>query len=66
MTENAESLAELAKNLNVVWNKQVELLDRLRMLEERVEELLARFRPLEDRLARMEKVPGSRAQVYSR
>lgn len=66
MAENVESLGEVARNLNLVRNKQVELFDRLGVLEERVQELLTRFRPLEDRLVHLEKASVSPPQGYGR
>lgn len=66
MADNLESLGEVAKNLNLVRNKQVEIFDRIHTLEERVQEMLTRFRPLEDRLVRLEKASELRGPGYGR
>jgi chromosome segregation ATPase len=66
VTDNVESLGEVARNLNLLRNKQVELFDRLGTLEERIQDLLNRVRPLEDRLARLEKASESRSPGYGR
>ena len=66
MADNQESLGLLAKDLNLVRNKQVEILDRLTTLEERVQDLLNRMRPLEDRITRLEKTTSLRTPGYGR
>ena len=66
MADNQDSLGLLAKDLNLVRNKQVEILDRLTTLEERVQDLLNRMRPLEDRIARVEKTSSSGSSGYGR
>ena len=66
MAENLESLGELAKNLNLVRNKQLEIFDRIQALEERVQDLTNRYRPLDDRLVRLEKASSLGGPGYGR
>jgi archaellum component FlaC len=64
--EKVESLGEVARNLNIVRNKQIEMFELIQTLEQRVEDLLMRFRPLEDRLVHLEKATSLRAPGYGR
>jgi hypothetical protein len=66
VAENQESLGALARDLNVVRNKQIEIFDRLQTLEERLQDLLNRFRSLEDRVLRVEKTASSGSPGYGR
>ena len=66
MAENLQLLGELTKNMSTVRNKQVEMFDRIQVLEERVQELLTRYRPLEDRIVRLEKSMPSASTGYGR
>lgn len=66
MADNSETLGEVARNLNIVRNKQVEIFDRIGALEERIQDLLTRLRPMEERLARLEKASEPRGPSYGR
>ena len=66
MTDDLDSLGQLARNVNSLRNKQVEIIDRLQALEESVNELLNRYRPLEDRVVRLEKSGSSGGTTYGR
>ena len=66
MTDDMDSLGQLARNVNTLRNKQVEIIDRIQNLEQRMNELFNRFRPLDDRLVRLEKSVSSGGPTYER
>ena len=66
MTDDLDSLGQLARNVNTLRNKQVEIIDRIQNLEQRVNELFNRFRPLDDRIVRLEKSVSSGGPTYER